>query len=155
MQELEKLKIQLEEAVNNPNSTMEELTEISNNIDKQIEKLYLNNKVSRNNKYRKYIDREDKEEIILQIQANLLDTYYNISKLELDMLSENIYDYCCLMVHHIPQQDIVKYILDINAKYYDKLSQEDKDKLTIKANIKVFKGLIKKYSKILESNKQS
>lgn len=38
--QLEKLKNELAEVVNNPDSNMEDLTKIAYNIDKEIEKLY-------------------------------------------------------------------------------------------------------------------
>ena len=59
------------------------------------------------------------------------------------------------MVNGFSQQEIIGYITETNAKYYDKLSKEDKNKMTIEANLKFFKYLISKYTKIIESNKQS
>lgn len=151
---LEKLKKDLAQAVNNPNTTKEELIEISSNIDSEIEKSYIKN-ITPEDKYKKYIDKTDRKKIILQIRSNLEQIYYNISTFELDILSENIYDYCCLMVHKIPKQDIIRYILEKGTKYYNKLSEEEKSRMTIEPNIRIFKALIKKYSKILESNKES
>ena len=147
--ELEKLKYKLDEAVNNSQS-IEELQTISCKIDEEIEKCYL--QVANVNACKKYLDRPDELEIISQIRKNLLDIYYNISKLELNILSENIYDYCCLMVHRIPKQKITRYFLDKNSKLYDSLSEEQIREMTIEANIKIFKFLIEKYTKILKEN---
>lgn len=152
---IEQLKDELAQAVNNPNTTMEDLEKISYNIDEEIEKSYFTKNANTEDNYSKYIDREDKEETIAKIKSNLLDIYYNITSLELEMLSQNIYDYCCLMVHQIPKQDIVKYILNKNAKYYDALSEKEQNRMKISPNIKIFEGLIKKYTKILKSNKES
>lgn len=38
---IEKLKDELQQAIENPNNTIEKITEISCNIDKEIEKTYL------------------------------------------------------------------------------------------------------------------
>ena len=148
--QLEYLKNKLEHAINT-SETMEKLQEISYGIDEEIEKSYLKiNKVNKH--YKEYFDRQDRLEIISQIQEDLTSTYYNISQLELDILSENIYDYCCLMLHHIPKQKITRYILDKNAELYDSLSEEQIRKMTIEANIKVFKFLIAKFTKVLKKN---
>ena len=146
---LEILKNELDEAVNNSKS-IEELQSISCKIDEEIETNYL--QLSNINAYKKYLDRQDRLEVISQIQKNLLDIYYNISQLELNILSENIYDYCCLMVHHIPKQKITRYILDKNSRLYDSLSEEQIKKMKIEANIKVFKFLIAKFTKVLREN---
>ena len=146
---LEILKNELDEAVKNSKS-IEELQSISCKIDEEIETNYL--QLSNINAYKKYLDRQDRPEVISQIQKNLLDIYYNISQLELNILSENIYDYCCLMVHHIPKQKITRYILDKNSRLYDSLSEEQINKMRIEANIKVFKFLIAKFTKVLREN---
>lgn len=146
---LEILKNELDEAVKNSKS-FEELQSISCKIDEEIETNYL--QLSNINAYKKYLDRQDRLEVISQIQKNLLDIYYNISQLELNILSENIYDYCCLMVHRIPKQKITRYILDKNSRLYDSLSEEQIKKMKIEANIKVFKFLIAKFTKVLREN---
>ena len=75
--------------------------------------------------------------------------------MELEILAQNIYDYCCLMVNEIPEQEIMSYITRKSAKYYDQLSEESREKMTIEFNIKFFKHLISKYKKIIKSNKKS
>ena len=146
---LEILKNELDEAVKNSKS-FEELQSISCKIDEEIETNYL--QLSNISAYKKYLDRQDRLEVISQIQKNLLDIYYNISQLELNILSENIYDYCCLMVHRIPKQKITRYILDKNSRLYNSLSEEQIKKMKIEANIKVFKFLIAKFTKVLREN---
>lgn len=152
-QEIEKLKNELEHAVNNPNSNMEDLTKIACNIDSEIEKLYKPKLIKE--KIEELLHTEESTKIIIKVKSDLLDHYYNISIIELEILAQNIYDYCCLMVNGFSQQEIIGYITETNAKYYDKLSKEDKNKMTIEANLKFFKYLISKYTKIIESNKQS
>lgn len=108
---------------------------------------------SQKNTYQKYLNRQDKAKIISQIQTSLLNVYYNISQLELDILSENFYDYCCLVKYNIPKQEIIKYILEKNSKIYDVLTEEQRESMTLESNIKVFKFIIKKYTKILTDTK--
>lgn len=151
--QLEKLKNELDEAVNNPDSNMEDLTKIACNIDKEIEKLY-KPKVSQE-EIEKLLNTEQAMIIILNIKSDLLEHYYNISLVELEILAQNIYDYCCLMVNEIPEQEIMSYITRKSAKYYDQLSEESREKMTIEFNIKFFQHLISKYEKIIKSNKKS
>ena len=103
--------------------------------------------------YQKYLNRQDKSKIISQIQMSLLNVYYNISQLELDILSENFYDYCCFVIHNIPKQEIIKYILEKNKKIYASLTEEQKERMTLEPNIKVFKFIIKEYTDILRDTK--
>ena len=110
---------------------------------------------SQKNTYQKYLNRQDKEKIILQIQSSLLNVYYNISQLELDILSENFYDYCCLIIYDIPKQEIIKYILEKNNKIYDILTEEQMENMTLESNIKVFKYLIEKYTNILKDSNRN
>ncbi len=152
-QEIEKLKNELDEAVNNPDSNMEDLTKIACNIDKEIEKLY-KPKVSQE-EIEKLLNTDQAMIIILNIKSDLLEHYYNISLVELEILAQNIYDYCCLMVNEIPEQEIMSYITRKSAKYYDQLSEESREKMTIEFNIKFFQHLISKYEKIIKSNKKS
>lgn len=151
--QLEKLKNELDAAANNPDSNMEDLTKIACNIDKEIEKLY-KPKVSQE-EIEKLLNTDQAMIIILNIKSDLLEHYYNISLVELEILAQNIYDYCCLMVNEIPEQEIMSYITRKSAKYYDQLSEESREKMTIEFNIKFFKHLISKYEKIIKSNKKS
>ncbi len=151
--QLEKLKNELDEAVNNPNSNMEDLTKIACNIDNEIEKLY-KPKVSQE-EIERLLNADQAMVMILNIKSDLLDYYYNISLEELEILAQNIYDYCCLMVNEIPEQEIMSYITMKNAKYYNELSVESREKMTVEFNVKFFKHLISKYKKIIKSNKKS
>ena len=151
--QLEKLKNELDEAVNNPNSNMEDLTKIACNIDNEIEKLY-KPKVSQE-EIERLLNADQAMVMILNIKSDLLDYYYNISLEELEILAQNIYDYCCLMVNEIPEQEIMSYITMKSAKYYNELSVESREKMTVEFNVKFFKHLISKYKKIIKSNKKS
>lgn len=149
---LEKATNELEEAVNS-SCDFEKIYNISCEIDQIIAETYKTN--TRKEKLDKLINTEQARTIIVNIKSDILDYYYNISPLELEILSQNIYDYCCLMVNEIPEQEIMSYITTKNAKYYDQLSEEDRNKMVIDHNIKFFKHLTSKYIKILKSNKQS
>ena len=151
--QLEKLKIELDETVSNPNSNMRDLTKIACSIDQEIEELYIS-KVSQE-EIEKLLNTDQAMVIILDIKYDLLEHYYNISLEELEILAQNIYDYCCLMVNKIPRQEIISYITMKSEKYYYKLSEESRAKMTIEFNIKFFKHLISKYKKIIKSNKKS
>ena len=102
--------------------------------------------------YQKYLNRQDRAKIISQIQASLLNIYYNISQIELDILSENFYDYCCLIIYDIPKQEIIKYILEKNNKIYEVLTKKQRECMILEPNIKIFKLIIKKYTKVLKDN---
>lgn len=151
--QLEKQKNELDEAVNNPNSNMEDLTKIASNIDNEIEKLY-KPKVSQE-EIERLLNADQAMVMILNIKSDLLDYYYNISLEELEILAQNIYDYCCLMVNEIPEQEIMSYITMKSAKYYNELSVKSREKMTVEFNVKFFKHLISKYKKIIKSNKKS
>lgn len=88
------------------------------------------------------------KKILNNIQLDLLNKYNNISQIELDMLSSNIYDYCYLMINKIPKQNILDYISYKNRYYYDKLSVEDKESL-ISIDYNTLKELTSKYIKLL------
>ena len=49
----------------------------------------------------------------------------------------------------------MSYITMKNAKYYNELSVESREKMTVEFNVKFFKHLISKYKKIIKSNKKS
>ena len=149
--QIEKLKNELDQAVNNPDSNMDDLTKIACSIDKEIEKLY-KPKVSQE-EIEKLLNTEESMIMIINIKSDLLEHYYNISLIELEILAQNIYDYCCLMVNGIPEQEIMSYITKKSAKYYDELSEENREKMTLEFNIKFFKHLISKYIKIIKRNK--
>jgi len=105
------------------------------------------------NKYEEYLDRKDRKEIILQIRLSLSNYYYNITSLELDILSKNIYEFSCLMANEIPNDNIVKYILNRNNKEYERLSKKERRHMKIENNVRFYKYLISKYSNIIKDTK--
>lgn len=99
------------------------------------------------------INKTNKREILIMIKSDILELCGEISPIELEFLSENIYDYCCLMVNQITNTKIMWYITRKNAKYYDQVSEGDREKFCFKFDLKKMQELIKKYIKILEEKK--
>ena len=99
------------------------------------------------------INANNKREILTMIKSDILDFCSEITLLELEFLSENIYDYCCLMVNQITEDTIMWYITRKNAEYYNRVSERDREKFCFKFDLKKMQELIKKYIKILEEKK--
>ena len=156
--ELEKLRDELEIAVNNPNMDIEKITEISCKIDEKIAELYLNQKnegVDYDKKYKKFLEREDKEELINQISQDLREnfTINNISKFDITRTANGIYDFCCLTVHEVQEGDIAHFIARKGWYYYDLIPEEEnKESLTTDEKyLEIIKDLQDKYIKILKN----
>ncbi|MFR5951891.1 MAG: hypothetical protein ACLUG5_07415 [Clostridia bacterium] len=58
-----------------------------------------------------------------------------------------------MMVNQITDTKIMWYITRKNAKYYDQVSEGDREKFCFKFDLKKMQELIKKYIKILEEKK--
>ena len=99
------------------------------------------------------INKTNKREILIMIKSDILEFCGEISPIELEFLSENIYDYCCLMVNQITDTKIMWYITRKNAKYYDQVSEGDREKFCFKFDLKKIQELIKKHIKVLEEKK--
>lgn len=89
------------------------------------------------------INKTNKREILIMIKSDILEFCGEISPIELEFLSENIYDYCCLMVNQITDTKIMWYITRKNAKYYDQVSEGDREKFCFKFDLKQMQELIK------------
>ena len=101
------------------------------------------------NKYKTFLDNKNRIEIIKQIKLDLINQYENIWLIELDILSNNIYDFCCLMVHHVPEDEIGKYIIYKNNYYCNILSDEYKSINLDNNTLKYFTKLKDKYINII------
>ena len=134
--ELEKSKKELEDAIKNEDLDIKKIFDISAKIDEEI--LF----------QMKY---NDSRELINSIKQELSEHYYGMSEQELIIVSLNIFDYSYLKFQHISENDIVKYICTKNAIYYDILTDKDKKSLKVDLNLKYFKYLINKYTKIIEN----
>lgn len=68
-------------------------------------------------KYKKYLLRNDKEEILLKLQEDLLRRYKHITSIEVNIISNNIYDFACLTIGNASKDEISTYMICKN-KYY-------------------------------------
>lgn len=135
----------LEEAIKNGGINENKLYELSKNIDKILEQHYSANNNNLLSKYKNIIEREDKSKILKIITIDLLDLYKDISLLELELITNNIYDCCCLLGKKIPKHKILQYIAQKNELYYNNLIKEDKNKLHTKVAIEDLQPFIRKY----------
>ena len=131
----------------------------TNKDSKRINKEYflIQNNDEFENKYRKYLDREDKYQLLLQIKSEISKKYKNISILELGMLSSNFYDFCCLMAYEVSEDKIIKYFLYKNSHYYENLTNEDMNKFipTDNKKLEILASLVQKYIKIFKCETES
>lgn len=122
---------------------IEELLEISNvstNIKKEFEA-----------KYQNIVERKNKRQIIKLIQDDLVKRYYNISLLELEILSNNIYYYACLIANNISKDNIIIYISLKNINYYKENTNKQLEKLNSPIKLRYIKYLINKYVEIIKN----
>lgn len=152
--ELENAKDELEKAINDPTKSMEEITDISKRIDELIATQYIlqDNNSNIEKKYAKLFERKDRTIILTQIKSDILDNIKDISLIELELLATNIYDFCCLTIHHKSDSEIQEYFSYKNRLYCSKLSDEQIRNM-IKVNLQTINKLSQKYTKILKSNK--
>ena len=143
--EKKKKKKELEDAIKNEDLDIKKIFDISAKIDEEI--LFQ----MKFNEYDKIVRNNDSRELINSIKQELSEHYYGMSEQELIIVSLNIFDYSYLKFQHISENDIVKYICTKNAIYYDILTDKDKKSLKVDLNLKYFKYLINKYTKIIEN----
>lgn len=127
--ELEELEIQLENAIKDYNTDIDKILEISTAIDEQIMKekgIKVNNN-STNPNYAEYMERDDKAQLMIQIRTDILNEYANISEKELEIISSNCYDFCCLMANGVKNDDIATYFLHKNNRYCEELTDEERE----------------------------
>lgn len=68
-------------------------------------------------KYKKYLLRNDKEQILLKLQNDLSKKYKHITSIEVNIISNNIYDFACLTIGNASKDEISAYMIYKN-KYY-------------------------------------
>lgn len=155
--ELEKLKKELEKAVDDPNMDFEKLSEISCKIDEEISKQYLNHKnegIDYDKKYKDILERPDKEELLASISNDLIKAFNkdNLSKVDVSRIANSIYDFCCLTVHKVSKSDIAHFIVR-KGWYCNALIPEEENKESItddKRYMQITKNLQDKYIEILK-----
>ena len=112
-----------------------QIKEFSKYSDKKIENI--------GEKYKSIFDREDKTKILDKIKTDISVKYKDISLLELEILSNNIYEYCCLTKNNISQDEILKYLLDRNNFYnstFNAINELKGEIDTLKAEIETLKS---------------
>ena len=77
--------------------------------------------------FKQFFNREDKADLLEQIKNDLTNTFYGIDNKELEYLTENIYEYSCLLFHRIYKAEITKYITEKNKQFYDSMSEKEMD----------------------------
>ena len=142
--ELEKSKQELKNAINNENSNIKKIFDISSNLDEhslfQVEF----------NECNRIVKNAESKKIVNNIRQDLLKHYYGMSEQEVIILSLNIFDYCCLKAQNVTEDNIVRYICTKNAIYYDILTEKEKNSFKVELNLRFFKHLIEKYTNILK-----
>lgn len=142
---LEKSKKELKNTLNNEDLSIKKIFDISSNLDEEI--LFQ----VKFNECDKIVKNAESKEIVNNIRQDLLKHYYGMSEQEVIILSLNIFDYCYLKAQNVTEDNIVRYICTKNAIYHDMLLNEEEKSLRVKANLKFFKYLIDKYTKIIKN----
>lgn len=143
--ELEKSKKELKNAINNENANIKKIFDISSNLTEQ------NLFQVKFNECNNIVKNKKSKELVNFIKQDLSKHYYGISEQELTIISLNIFDYSYLKAKNVAEDDIVRYICTKNAIYHDMLLNEEEKSLRVKANLKFFKYLIEKYTKIIKN----
>lgn len=104
------------------------------------EKFYECDEIIKCSESKKYIE---------SIKNEILAHYYGISNQELEIISSNIFNYSYLKKKNIDEKDIVRYICTKNSIQNNTLKDKEIKSLKIKANLKYFKYLMEKYTKII------
>lgn len=68
-------------------------------------------------KYEEYFLRKDKKEILLKLKKDLSKKYNYITSIELNIISNNIYDFACLTIGNASRNEICGYISYKNSYY--------------------------------------
>ncbi|MBO6244137.1 MAG: Spo0E family sporulation regulatory protein-aspartic acid phosphatase [Clostridia bacterium] len=155
--ELEKLRDELEIAVNDPNMDFDEITKISCKIDEELSKLYLNKEnegIDYDKNYKDILERKDKEELLNLISKDLTEKFSmnKLSKFDVSRTANGIYDFCCLTVHGVSEGDIAHFIVR-KGWYYNDFIPEEEDKTSLTTNekyLEIIKDLQDKYIEILK-----
>ena len=115
-QELEKIRNLLEILAKSKNITIEQISKILCIIDDNISNIYLNRdieKIDYEKNFKKILERTDREFLLSLITQDLVNIFNitNVSKFDIARTAINIYDYCCLTVHNIPENSIIHFII--------------------------------------------
>ena len=81
-----------------------------------------NEYISKKNKYEKYFNRKDRNEILIEIKEDIKNKF---TKEDAEYITENAYEYCCLLKENIDIYEISKYLFLKNEHIRNKLSDNE------------------------------
>ena len=104
-------------------------------------------------KYDNLIETPFKNEIIAQIRSEVRLKYPSMGVDELLHFSTNVYIYAVLIVHNVPEHEIVKQLIFLNNKFFN--TTQNYDEIIInremeKTTLEYLKYIKNKYEKIIE-----
>ena len=76
-------------------------------------------------KYNEILNQPYRAEITGEIRKEVRLDNPNVGIKELEHFSNNVYVYCCLLAHNIPEQEIVNQLLFLNNKYFEQIQTEE------------------------------
>lgn len=77
--------------------------------------------------------------------------YYNLSLLELEILSNNIYYSACLIANNISEKEIINFISYNNISYYNEITDTELSQFNSDIKLKQIKYFINKYSEKIKN----
>lgn len=102
-------------------------------------------------KYKNITERIDKFKFINDIKQDLNNMYYNLSLLELEILSNNIYYSACLIANNISEKEIINFISYNNISYYNEITDTELSQFNSDIKLKQIKYFINKYSEKIKN----
>ena len=123
-----------------------------NEIDESLKVSNVNENVKNEffKKYKDIVESKDKGEIIKSIKRDILNTFSNVSSLELEILSHNIYYYACLIANNISEKEIINFISFENIQYYNKITDHELKKFNSDLTLKYIKYLVTRYIDLIK-----
>ena len=103
-------------------------------------------------KYNNLIETPFKNEIIGQIRSEVRLKYPSMGIEELLHFSTNVYIYATLIVHNIPEQEIVNQLMFLNNKFFNATQNDDEiiiNREMEQPTLEYLKYLKEKYVKII------
>lgn len=96
------------------------------------------------------LNSELKNGLIHEIKEDIIDLVKDISIIELELLSSNIFDYAFLTSKKVRKNDISHYIFHKNNCFYDRLSEEQKEDLSSFNDLAFYTEISIKYTKLIK-----
>ena len=91
-------------------------------------------------------DRKDKYEFINYIKQDLNNMYYNLSLLDLEILSNNIYYFACLIANNVSEKEIMNFASYNSVSYNNnEITNIKLSKINFDIKLKQINYLVNKY----------